>query len=400
MRDAFKSKIRPLWIILSARWGGPEQVAMSDMVDMANADIPITLLCFEGSPIHAAALRHPRLKVYAIPLLIPGRFDWGFIRALRAKIEEVEANIVHINDERLLWHLRIALIRRPDVSIIVNRHALAERRYIYDVFRAMLLRRLDYMIVLSESIKGGLLAKRIVPEKRVKVINLGLDFSRFDPAKSNGKAVRAAWGVEEDTIVIGSVGRLVPEVGQDTFLKAAAGLLKYHQWKMRFVIIGEEPLVASEEYVMHLKELVRQFHMDDVVTFGSLGDNLPDVMAAFDVFVMPGREEVPGLGALEALAMERPVVLSNVVGAEDIVGEREFGLLVRPEDAFDLQTQILYLLQNPGRRHGMGTNGRHHVLKNFDKKTRFLKSEDLYERCIKRRFSRHGRSDAERPREV
>ena len=400
MRDAFKSKIKPLWIVLSARWGGPEQVAMSDMVDMANADIPITLLCFEGSPVHAAALRHPRLKVYAIPSLTPSRFDWTFIRELRAKVEEVGANIVHINDERLLWHLRFALMRRPDVSIIVNRHALAERRYVYDVFRALLLRRLDYMIVLSESIKGGLLIKRIIPEKRVKVINLGLDFSRFDPAKSNGRAVRAAWGVDDDTIVIGSVGRLVPEVGQDTFLKAAAGLLKYHQWKVRFVIIGEEPLVASEEYVTHLKELVRQFHMEDVVTFGSLGDNLPDVMAAFDVFVMPGREEVPGLGALEALAMERPVVLSNVVGAEDIVGEREFGLLVRPEDAFDLQTQILYLLQNPGRRSAMGTNGRHHVLKNFDKKTRFLKSEDLYERCIKRRFSRHGRGDSVRPRET
>lgn len=387
MRDTFKAKLKPLWVVLSARWGGPEQVAMSDMVDMVNADIPITLLCFEGSPIHAAALRHPRLKVYAIPHHVPGRFDWGFIRQLRAKVLEVEANIVHINDERLLWHLRFALLKHPEISIIANRHTLAERRYVYDILRAILLRRLDYMIVLSESIQAGLLSKRIISEKKVKVINLGLDFSRFDPAKANGKAIRAAWGADKDTIVIGSVGRLVPEVGQDTFLKAAASLLKYDQWKLRFVIIGEEPLVASEEYVNHLKELVRQFHMEDVVTFGSLGDNLPDVMAAFDIFVMPGREEVPGLGALEALAMERPAVLSNVVGAEDIVGNKEFGLLVRPEDAFDLQAQILFLLENPSLRLSMGHNGRSHVLKYFDKKTRFLKTEDLYERCIKRRFS-------------
>jgi glycosyltransferase involved in cell wall biosynthesis len=187
---------------------------------------------------------------------------------------------------------------------------------------------------------------------------------------------------------------MVPEVGQDTFLKAAAGLLKYQQWKMRFVIVGEEPLVASEEYLASLKELVRQFHMDDVVTFSSLGDNLPDVMSAFDIFVMPGREEVPGLGALEALAMERPVVLSNVVGAEEIVGKKEFGLLVRPEDAFDLQAKILNLLENPSQRLSMGANGRQHALKHFDKRTRFVRSFDLYERCIKRRFARQERSQS------
>lgn len=387
MRESLKSKLKPLWIVLSARWGGPEQVAMSDMVDMVNADIPITLLCFEGSPVHAAALRHPRLKTYAIPRHAPGRFDWNFIRMLRSKVEETEANIVHINDERLLWHLRFALARRREISIIANRHTLAERNVIRDFTRSVFLRRLDYMIVLSESIQTGLLAKKIIPEKKVKVINLGLDFSRFDPRQAAGNAVRASWGIDKDTIVIGSVGRLVPEVGQDTFLKAAASLLKYDQWKLRFVIIGEEPLVASEDYVGHLKELVRQFHMEEVVTFGSLGDNLPDVMSAFDVFVMPGREEVPGLGALEALAMERPVVLSNVIGAEDIVGKKEFGLLVRPEDAFDLQAKILFLLENPQLRTRMGEGGRTHVLKHFDKKTRFLRTEDLYERCIKRRFS-------------
>src|SRR5690348_2287960 len=132
MRDALKSKIKPLWIVLSTRWGGPEQVAMSDMVDLVSADIPITLLCFEGSPVHAAAIRHPRLRVYAIPSHKPSRFDWGFVRALRGKIEEVDANIVHINDERLLWHLRFALARRADISIIANRHTLAERHYFYD----------------------------------------------------------------------------------------------------------------------------------------------------------------------------------------------------------------------------------------------------------------------------
>ncbi|MBI3558566.1 MAG: glycosyltransferase family 4 protein [Deltaproteobacteria bacterium] len=390
MRAGIKDKIKPLWILISDRWGGPEQVAMSDMVDMANVEIGISLLCLEGSPVHAAALRHPRIKVHSFNHRPRKRFDWSFVRALRGIIESVGANIVHINDEKLLWYLAPALLQRPDISIISSRHTVAEAS-IKDFVRAFFLRRLDYMIVLSESIREGVMSKRVISEKKVKVINLGLDFTRFDPSKASGKAIRATWGADKDTIVIGSVGRLVPEVGQDTFLKAAAGLLKHHEWKMRFVIVGEEPLVASEAYVASLKDLVTQFHMDDIVTFSSLGDNLPDVMSAFDIFVMPGREEVPGLGALEALAMERPVVLSNVIGAEDIVGRKEFGLLVRPEDAFDLQTKILNLLENPSQRLAMGSNGRTHVLRHFDRRTRFEKSIDLYERCIRRRYARLAR---------
>lgn len=393
-RASVKEKLKPLWILISERWGGPEQVAMSDMADMAAAEISIHLLCLKGSPVHAAALRYPSIKVHPIDHRPRKRFDWGFVLALRTVIEDVQANIIHINEEKLLWYLEPALFRRADVSILSNRHALAEPSFT-DSLRSLFLRRLDYMIVLSESVQAGVLAKRIISDKKVKVINLGLDFTRFDPSKADGTVIRRQWDADKDTIVIGSVGRLVPEVGQDTFLKAAAGLLKYHDWKMKFVIVGEDPLVASEEYVAALKELVRQFHMDDIVTFASLGDNLPDVMAAFDIFVMPGSEEVPGLGALEALAMERPVVLSNVIGAEDIVGRnKEYGLLVRPEDAFDLQTKILTLLENPSQRLSMGVNGRKHVLANFDRRTRFLKTIDLYERCIRRRYARQERSQS------
>ena len=391
MVKSLKEKIRPLWMLFSNRWGGPEQVAMSDMVDLAQAEVPISLLCLEASPVHAAALRHPRIKVCPLAHYARGAFDMSFVRALRGAIDDVKPNIIHINDESLLWYLEPAVFGRPDISVIESRHTIAEQS-LKDYLRSLLLRRVDYTVVLSESVKQSVLARRNISEKKAKVINLGLDFGRFDPAKASGKSLRTSWGADKDTIVIGSVGRLVPEVGQDTFLKAAAGLLKYHEWKMRFVIVGEEPLVVSEEYLNHLKELVRLFHMQDHVTFSSLGDNLPEIMSAFDIFVMAGREEVPGLGALEALAMERPVVLSNVVGAEEIVGRKEFGLLVRAEDAFDLQAKVLNLLENPSQRLSMGSNGRVHVLKHFDKRTRFVRTLDIYERCIKRRYARHQRS--------
>ncbi|MBI2604718.1 MAG: glycosyltransferase family 4 protein [Deltaproteobacteria bacterium] len=388
MKIAFKQQIKPLWILFSTRWGGAEQVALSDMVDLAREGVAVSLLCVEGSPLHAAALRHPRIHVQTFPARLR-RLDVALIGELRETVSRLDANIVLINDESLLWYLVPALIRHPEVSLVASRHNPVESPF-KKWMRAPLYGRVDYLTVLSESVRSSVLSNVPIPERKIKVINLGLDFTRFDSSYSNGQAMRASWGAGTETVVIGSVGRLSPDIGQDTFLKAAAGLMKYRERNFRFVIVGEDPLVASDEYIAELKELVRQFHMDDFVTFASLGDNLPEVMAAFDIFVMPGREEVPGLGALEALAMERPVVLSRVVGSEDIVGNQEFGLLVHPEDAFDLQQKIRTLLEHPAMRQEMGINGRKYVLKHFDKRTRFLRTVEVFERCMKRRFARSG----------
>ncbi len=395
VRTTLKEHLRPLWIILSNRWGGPEQVAVSDLVEMAHAEISMNLICIEGSPVHAAAMRHPHIKVRAIKEEPRSWFDFSFVRFLKNTIKEFDANLVHVNDESLLWYLYPGLRNLPHVSVVVSRYSTDEASFA-DIFRRIWLRRIDYVVVLSSHIKNRVMRRLRVPERKIKVINLGLDFTRFDPSKHNGTSIRKSWGVDADTIVIGSVGRLVPEVGQDTFLKAAASLMKHSKWKFKFAVIGEDPLVSSEEYLVELRELAKQFRIEDHVVFGSVADNLPEIMSAFDVFVMPGSEEVPGLGALEALAMERPVVLSRVAGAEDIVGDKEeFGRLVRAEDAFDLQQKIYELLQVAERRKEMGEKGRVHVLKNFDKSTRFQRSFDVYDKCMKRRH----RLNDERERE-
>ncbi|MCB0386363.1 MAG: glycosyltransferase family 4 protein, partial [Bdellovibrionales bacterium] len=114
-------------------------------------------------------------------------------------------------------------------------------------------------------------------------------------------------------------------------------------------------------------------------------ENIPEVMAAFDIFVMPSRQEAFGLVAIEAMAMECPIVISSGGSASEIVGQEEFGLLVRPEDAFDLQRQIRFLLKRPKERKEMGKRARSHVLKHYDREKRLLTTLELYERCLRRR---------------
>jgi len=82
-------------------------------------------------------------------------------------------------------------------------------------------------------------------------------------------------------------------------------------------------------------------------------------MAGADIFVMPSRQEAFGLVAIEAMAMECPIVISSGGSAEEIVGAKsDFGLTIRPDDAFDLQRQLRYMLDNPMERVQMGQRGR------------------------------------------
>ena len=135
-----------------------------------------------------------------------------------------------------------------------------------------------------------------------------------------------------------------------------------------------------------LKEMVRQFGLEEAVVFAGYQENIPEVMRAFDIFVMPSRQEAFGLVAIEAMAMECPILISSGGSSEEIVGSPgsgEFGLTVRPDDAFDLQNQLRFLIDHPIERVQMGQRGRQHVKANYDRQIRIQRTLNLYDRVLR-----------------
>jgi glycosyltransferase involved in cell wall biosynthesis len=155
--------------------------------------------------------------------------------------------------------------------------------------------------------------------------------------------------------------------------------------KLKFVIVGEETLGSASTHLAELKEMVAQFGLEDLVIFAGYQENIPEVMRSFDVFVMPSRQEAFGLVAIEAMAMECPIVISSGGSSEEIVGDEEFGLTMRPDDAFDLQRQLRHLLSRPEERVTMGKRAREHVRKNYDRRARLVKTLELYAKGLRRR---------------
>lgn len=365
--------------------GGLEQVAANDSIDVGALGLSIKVLCLEGSPIHESLAQRKEVQVAPLNFRPRNNFDWTMRGELFRQMDEGGVNLIHTHQTSLLGSIVPWVWGRPKVALLATRHIMNNHNK-KDFFHRLLYRRLDSLMVMSQTLRKNVQDTHSVREKDLKVVNLGLDFDLFDPERVNPEQQRALWQSDDDTVVIGLVGRIDPAKGQATFIKAAAGLLKSLRSgeKLKFVIVGEETLGSSGAYLDELKHMVAQFRLEDHVVFTGFQENIPEIMRAFDIFVMPSRQEAFGLVAIEAMAMECPIIISTGGSAEEIVGREEFGLTVRPDDAFDLQRQLRYLLDNPMERVQMGRKARQHVQANYDRKKRLFKTLNIYHRALRR----------------
>jgi len=385
--DALKPRLHAVVVCLSHSWGGLEQVAVSDSLDLGALGLSVQVMCLEGSPCHEHLVSRPEVKVVPLGFRPRNYFDLK-LRAEILRLVAGGANLIHSHQTSLLGSIVPWLWRREGVVAIATRHMM-NQHYKTNFLHRAIYGRLDAFLVMSETLRKNVLDTHVIQARRVRVVNLGLDYHRFDPSHVEGQAaaIRTTWGASKNTLVIGLVGRIDPAKGQGTFIKAAAGLMKdpNQRGKLKFVIVGDETPGIGAAYLDSLKQMAKQFHIEEEVVFAGFREDIPQVMRALDICVMPSRQETFGLVAIEAMAMERPVVISAGGSAEEIVGREEFGLLMRPEDAFDLQNRLRFLLEHPDERLQMGRRARRHVIKNYDRGFRLRRTLGIYDLALRQR---------------
>ena len=360
-------------------------MAANDSLDLARLGIRVRVLCLRESPIYDYLKEHSEVTLLPLDFEPRNYFDFKLRKCLHQLIDE-GTNLIHSHQTSLLGSIVPWVWRRPKVALLATRHIMSDHSK-KDFFHRAIYSRLDFLVVVSHQLRQNVLETHSIRERNVKIVHLGLDFDAFNPRKIDASKQRKLWGADSETVVIGLVGRIDPAKGQATFIRAAASVLMNQKSpkKVRFVIVGEETLGSESKHLEELREMVAQFRLQEHVIFTGYQENIPEIMKSFDLFVMPSRQEAFGLVAIEAMAMETPIIISRGGSSSEIVGQDEFGLTVRANDAFDLQAKLRYLLDHPETRQQMGMRGRGHVVANYDKQKRVAKSLSLYERALKRR---------------
>jgi glycosyltransferase involved in cell wall biosynthesis len=204
--------------------------------------------------------------------------------------------------------------------------------------------------------------------KPVTVVPYGIDLERF-----RLRDARPAG----DTLVVGAVARLSPEKGLDVLLDAV-GMLAKNGTDLRVVLAGDGRERGKLE-----RQAVKLGIADRVEFRGDTPHSrVPDVLAELDIFAMPSREEGFGVAALEASAMQVPVVASDTHGIPDAVQHERTGLLVPPNDATAFDEAIDRLAKDPALRERLGQQGRVFVEEHYRWQDNAAQMERLYQHVI------------------
>jgi glycosyltransferase involved in cell wall biosynthesis len=319
----------------------------------------------------------------------PGR-DARALSELRHVFHRERPTIVHTHNPKS-GVLGRAAARSAGVPVVVNTvHGLytsaelgAGRRLAIGGAERIAARLSNAELFQSEEDLAYALRSRLVSPERANWLGNGVDLSRFAPVRvppTATRELRITWGAEEDSVVVGTVGRLVREKGYREFIQAARSVRASHPDTV-FVAVGPEEPDKSDR--LDADDLA-DARAAGVVLHGP-GVDMPRLHAAFDLFVLASYREGMPRSAIEASAMARPVVATDIRGSREVVEHGVTGTLVPARNADALAGAIRTLLGDPDVRAAMGAAGRRRAEERFDENAVVDRTLRVYERLLRER---------------
>jgi glycosyltransferase involved in cell wall biosynthesis len=233
----------------------------------------------------------------------------------------------------------------------------------------------DCILVNALAVKEWLIGEGYDASKIVVIPN-GVDLSRFERV-ADAPSPFPALGIPDGAPVVLVVSRLNPLKGLEPFLEAAA-LVAPEVPHARFVIVGDTN-PNERSYWSNLTSLTGRLGLTDRVTFAGLRRDIPQLMSAATVSVMPSLNEALSNVLLESMAAGAPVVATCVGGTPEAIDDGCNGVLVPPGDPRAMASAITALLSDPERARRLGTAARQSINERFSMKRMVSATEQLYQ---------------------
>ncbi len=314
-------------------------------------------------------------RVVAVPL-VRGLSPVAQFRALRALIalmraEKPDLVHAHMPISGFLARLAARIAGVPKVAytchgFLFNQPGPWPRRALSLVLEWLGGRMTD--IYLTVSTEEAADAKRLGISRRAQPIGNGRDPARFHPDPSARARLRAEFAVPENRVVIAIVSRLVRHKGYPELLQAMRAV-DAELW-----VVGER--LASD----HGEDLTAHFTqsgLGDRLRMLGYREDIPALLAAADIFVLPSHFEGLPMSIIEAMLTGLPVVATAIRGPREQVVEGETGLLVPVNDAPALAAALSRLTADPVQRAAMGEAGRQRALALYDEARVVARTLDL-----------------------
>ena len=368
-RNHMSKPLKVAQIVLSLNTGGLEYVVINLLKRLDRTRFEPVVYCLDKPGNLACELE---------PLGIPVRVLGGPSRTARLLsltgwLRREKTAVVHTHNHRPLMYGTLAgrLARVP--AIINTKHGA----YVFSYMR-YLSRLADAIVAVSEDGRRITTELEGAPPRKTLVIHNGIEVERFHQPDQR-EPMRASLGLAAGDRVLGMVSRLSAHKDHTTLLKSLAAINRESQRPAKLLLVGGGELEDD------LKELAASLGVAEQTIF--LGDrrDVPELLAAMDIFVLSTTTEGVSLTLLEAMAAGLPVVASQVGGTPEVVVPDQTGLLVPAGDEAALTRALADLLGDPARAVRMGQKGLKRVEDQFSLKAMTQSYQDLYSRLLARK---------------
>ena len=352
-------------------------LSLVENLDRSQFD-PVVLSFTDGPMIDR--LRQMQVPAHVIPTTRP--FDiskWGTVKKW---IREQGVQLVHAHGTRansnVLWASRslglpvIYTVHgwsfHPDQAAWVRRIRIMGERYLTS--------RSQLNISVSHSNQQT--GKDYMPSFRSIVINNGIDLNKFDPAQPH-KDIRKQLGISPDVLLVLFIARFTGHKQPLSLIKAFASALEQNP-NMHLLMVGDGDQKAEAI------ELIKTLSCGNKVTLESFRQDVPDVLAAADIFVLPSLWEGLPIGLLEAMAMGKAIIASRVDGTSEIIRNGENGWMVDTDSLVpNLSTALASLSRDGEKRKAFSTAARATVSERFNAANMTRQIEEQYRLLLPQR---------------
>lgn len=311
-----------------------------------------------------------------VEVIEKGKIDIKSINHITHLIREHNIDILHAHDYKtnVLGYMISKMNSR--LILLTTAHGWVEfvqqKQKFYNWLDFQAIKRFHKVIAVCEANKEKLIKNGVSPDK-ITVIYNAIDIDEWKECKDE-KDIRKELLLEENIPLVGAIGRISPEKGLDTLLEAAVLVIKEVP-ETKFLIAGKG---EGDEEEKRLKSYAKLLGIEKNIMFLGHRSDAKNIYNSLDVFTLPSLTEGLANTLLEAQAMGKPVVATDVGGNREIIVDKINGFLLQSKDVSTLAEKIIYLLKNKEVAREMGRQGRKIVCEKFSFTERLRKIEKLY----------------------
>ncbi len=327
------AKLRVLYVNHVGQLAGAEQSLLELLRKLDRDKIePLAALPSDG-PL-APAVARAGATVLPVPMrrlrrtnnpLQLAQQSWSLWRCgcrLGRIIDDEAIDLVHANSLTALLYLSRHV--PAECPVIWHARDLRQPRWL----TRRLAGRATRIIAVSQAVADAVADCLPAATEITTVIHNGLDLQRLSGQKERTR-VRSELGLASNARLVGTVGQLVPWKNQELFLRACAQVA-LHQAEAEFLVIGADLFGEHEGYCQWLRDLTEDLGLARRTHFLGWRNDVPRLLGALDVFVLPSREEPFGRALLEAMAAGLPVIAVAAGGPKELIDPSHDGILIPP----------------------------------------------------------------------